>query len=494
MGIRSVVIKNVSANAFAQIVTVISGFILPPLIVATYGSTVNGMVASARQFIAYLMLLEAGMGAAGLVALYPALAKNDHLLRNRILASIRHFYRISGSLFTVGLLILAFLYAWLTRHQLSPYLTFWVILVLGSVNVVDFFFFSTYRLLIVADQKNYIFPPVNALFTVVYIAIAYQFIKTGYSILDIQILSVAFSFTKFVLFYFYVRKNYGRISLQYDRNNPYKIEQNWDVMVHMVGGLVVFSTPIVLVTTFMTLKDASIYAVYALVFNGVSQGLQVLVRGLAPIFGYSLRADKTNVLRQFRRFELFYLCALGWVYTCTALLVMPFIAVYTRNMHDANYHQPLLATLFVISGILMNIRIPAQVMLEAAGHYKETKWRSVCEASINLIVSIISIQIFGLFGILFGSLAAAIYRSNDVIIYNARKIIHASFMQTYGLLLCLIIIMSICMLVWHPVITAWGVNSYKNWLIQASCTAIVVAIPFYVIFWIGVRWVKFVRD
>ena len=117
MSTRAVILKNISANLLLQIITALGGFILPPLIVVTYGSATNGMIASIKQFIAYLTLLEAGIGAAAIVALYQALTSHNICLRNRILAATQRFYRISGSLFALGLLVLAILFAWLTEKQ-----------------------------------------------------------------------------------------------------------------------------------------------------------------------------------------------------------------------------------------------------------------------------------------------------------------------------------------------------------------------------------------
>ena len=49
---------TVATNLFLQLVTALCGFILPPLIVQFFGSSVNGMVASINQFIAYLNLVS----------------------------------------------------------------------------------------------------------------------------------------------------------------------------------------------------------------------------------------------------------------------------------------------------------------------------------------------------------------------------------------------------------------------------------------------------
>jgi O-antigen/teichoic acid export membrane protein len=87
---------NIAANLGPQIVTAICGFILPPLIIRTFGSETNGMVFSIGQFVAYLSVVEAGIGGASIAALYKPLAENNATERNGILAATRHFYNRSG--------------------------------------------------------------------------------------------------------------------------------------------------------------------------------------------------------------------------------------------------------------------------------------------------------------------------------------------------------------------------------------------------------------
>ena len=71
---------------------------------------------------------------------------------------------------------------------------------------------------------------------------------------------------------------------------------------------------------------------------------------------------------------------------------MPFIKIYTAGIEDANYIRPWLAILFVIVGVANTIRIPANTLVNAAGHFRETKNRAIMEALINLVVSLVFVQ------------------------------------------------------------------------------------------------------
>ncbi|WP_051940211.1 lipopolysaccharide biosynthesis protein [Stenoxybacter acetivorans] len=476
--VRTLVIKNISANLLLQIINTVGSFILPPLIIVYYGSEINGMIASAKQFISYLTLLEAGVGAAGIVALYQPLARGDIALRNRILASVRRLYRFSGSLFIPALILLACVYAWITRHELSPQLTLIMVLLLGFINVLDFFLFGTYRVLLAADQKQYVLSAVQAVSVVGNVAASYVLIKWGYSIVAVQCVASAVLLLKIGLTAFYVRHTYSDLHFHWHKKNAYHIEQTWDVLFHQLCALVIFSSPLVLITLFLTLKDASVYAVYALVFMGVKLFLQTASQGMQAIFGHTLHGELAKTQQHFLRYEIIFFCALGWIYSATAILFMPFITLYTANMTDADYHQPTLALMFLLAGFIENCRIPAVTLIMAAGHYRQTKPQALLETGINLIASVILIRHYGLAGLLGGAVLSFLLRGAEMVYYSHRRIIHLSQWRTYVLIIGTAVLATALTAAGIFALREQTINNYAAWLQTATAVSLVCAVLF----------------
>ena len=63
------------SNLLLQFVVIISGFIMPKLLISTYGSDVYGLVASITQFLSLITLLESGIGPLIKANLYKLIAK-----------------------------------------------------------------------------------------------------------------------------------------------------------------------------------------------------------------------------------------------------------------------------------------------------------------------------------------------------------------------------------------------------------------------------------
>ena len=71
-------IYNIIANLLMQASTVLYGFVVPKIIINTFGSDVNGLVTSITQFLGYITFLESGFGPVVRASLYNVIAKKDN--------------------------------------------------------------------------------------------------------------------------------------------------------------------------------------------------------------------------------------------------------------------------------------------------------------------------------------------------------------------------------------------------------------------------------
>ena len=92
-------IYNIITNLILQLVVIVYGFVIPKIIIQSFGSSVNGLVSSITQFLAYITLLESGVGPVVKAALYKPLAKKDNKeIANILNASEKFFLALSYSL------------------------------------------------------------------------------------------------------------------------------------------------------------------------------------------------------------------------------------------------------------------------------------------------------------------------------------------------------------------------------------------------------------
>ena len=51
-------LKNLIFNLLQQIVSIVTGFILPPLIIHNYGSSINGLISTIKQIVMYAQTVK----------------------------------------------------------------------------------------------------------------------------------------------------------------------------------------------------------------------------------------------------------------------------------------------------------------------------------------------------------------------------------------------------------------------------------------------------
>lgn len=487
MSNRSIFVKNFSANLLLQITTVVSGFVLPPLIILHYGSAANGMLASVKQLIAYLDILEAGIGASSIALLYKPLFEKNVERRNQILAATHRFYRLVGIIFFILLIILAFGYSYLIRQQIPYTTTFMVILLLGMVSVLDFLTIATYRILLQADHKAAVLSYIQAGITLLNVLVCWQLIMhdTGnIGLIDLQIAFFLVSLIRFVLISAYTRKKYPDLSLKRTGHISLKdIPQKRDVFIIKAASLISQFLPLLLISIFCGLKDASVYAIYLLVFNAIRLLLHTLSNGVASIFGQTLVNPSHNhpIRHIFDKYETLYFITIGFLYSCATILALPFLSIYTAKMTDANYYQPTLIFLFIALA-LTDLRIPADILTGAAGRFKANRNRAITEVSINLVLSPILLYFYGFYGIILGSLIAISYTAISVIFYaNKYILMRPSFRTIFKILIILM-----PLLITHFLTTDYmytiNIKSYVSWFQLAFPLGLFYLLIYWVIY------------
>ena len=91
---KSAILSTVT-SILLQVLNIISALIIPRMIIAAYGSDVNGVISSITQFLGYVSLLQAGVGAAFRASLYKPLSDGDKNRLSVIVKAGSIFLRIS---------------------------------------------------------------------------------------------------------------------------------------------------------------------------------------------------------------------------------------------------------------------------------------------------------------------------------------------------------------------------------------------------------------
>lgn len=463
-------IYNISTNLLLQMIIVLYGFIAPKIIINSFGSSVNGLISSITQFLAYITLLESGFGPVVKSVLYKPIAKKDNKTIANILKTTEKFFRTIALIFLIYIVILSFIYPLLVGKDFAWIYTASLIIIIGISTFAEYFFGMTYRLYLQADQKTYVISLIQIFIYILSTIAIIILAKFGASIHIIKLVSGVVFVLRPLLQNYYVKKRYDLNFKEID--GKYELEQKWDGLAQHIASVIHNNTDITILTIFLTLEEVSVYSVYYLIVRGIKSIIQAFTGGIDSTFGDMIaKKEKDNLNKKFSMYEVLYNTISTIAFTCTAILIVPFVSVYTKGVTDANYIRFTFGTLLVISEYIWAIRLPYNSITLAAGHFKETRVGAWIECISNIVISIILVSKFGLIGVTIGTIIAMTIRTVEFIYHTNKYILYRSTWESIKKILLLVIETLIIVFISKHLPFVENIN-YLNWIKNAIMVAI----------------------
>ena len=414
--------NNLICGWILQAVTAFIGLVLPKMILEHYGSVLNGLISSVTQFISYLSLVEFGIYNASLVALYKPLAENNVDELNGVMSAINKYFVQIAKLFSFFFLFVLILYPRCVRNEVSEILVIKTLIAVGLYNFLNYLLVAKYKVLLQADNRVFIVYLVHILGLILQYVLNVIVITLNLEIYYTKVIIILTTVIEFLFLRKYCLKKYSFIDL---KTIPLegKIKQRGDIILHQVAGLIVNNTDMVLLTMFTNLSEVSVYTIYSMIYILITGIGDIVVNSTISPLGKLLATNKKKqALDYYDKYENYFQLLNFSITLCMAILILPFIKMYTSNIKDANYCRMDVGILFSIMALTKIIRLPIHSVVNAKGHFKQTRNQAVLEAIINIIISLILVIKIGLPGVLIGTIISNIYRVVHLWVYCYRCI------------------------------------------------------------------------
>lgn len=444
--------KNFFTALLLQIVTMISGLILPRLIISTFGSEVNGLCSSITQFLSFISLLEGGLGAVVLAELYKPLEENDCEKVKEILNSCQNFFNKLAWIFLGYTLVLSIIYSKYITNSYGFLFTFSLIWILSLTTLVQYLFAITNKLLLQACQKVYVVNIVMTITVLLNLVISVVIICIYPEIHIIKLLSATIYLLQPIIYSHFVEKKYSLNGFKSQKQNILK--NRWSGFTQNLAYFVNTNTDIVVLSIFVSLIDVSIYSVYMLAIAALRAVIITVANSYQGALGKYYAMGNDDILKKnFYKFEKsFWIIGIILFSTCL-LLINAFVSIYTLGIQDANYFRPNFAVVIVFANMVYCVREPYRLLVLAVGRFKETNFGSIAEAVINIFISITLVWKFSLVGVAVGTLIAITYRLIYFIAFLKKDILFSSYIRyaKYFITFILLAVINICVYYLYPI-------------------------------------------
>lgn len=386
------------------------GIITTYYIISEFGSDFNGLNSTANQIINMLLVLEGGFTMASTVALFVPLADQDMLIVNGILLATRKQFRKIGKIFCILGFFVSLIYAYAVRSDLPKVFVACVIIMAIVPQAINLYFTSSYRVLLQAQQKEYI---IN-FFSMITIGLGHIaniiIIRGGGLMWQIRFITMIFAIGNSMLICWYVKKKYSYVNFHVMERNDLIVGAD-DVFVQKVTGVIYNSAPIVFLSLFPSggTMLASVYAVY----NNIFIMIKSLLHGVidAPRMGLgqlAVEREKEDVWNVFKQYEYISFAAIFVMVSTTCALILPFIQLYTNSLNDINYYEPVIVILMVLICAVEMVHIPSGHLINMAGKFRISRNFQMIACIVLMITIVLGGFFYGIYGMLVAILITAI--------------------------------------------------------------------------------------
>lgn len=403
-GKKKATILTMLTTTITSVLISVFGLIYNQGILEVYGASANGLISTLIQFVSIFAVLEGGFNTAAIVALYKPYTEQDYLLINNILYTTKHYFSKIGMVVSIGAFVAGIVYL---NFIESPY-TYGETVVLLLVTIM-----GTGTTLIWGNKYNTVFNGFNQQYIQNNILFVSRFVTWIISMLLIvchqhiilvYLVNSAYVLLNVVICKCWVSSKIKKVTFKgsYDKS---LISGTNDMFFQKIANTIFTSTDLVLISSGIGLVSASIYGVYYQIFNMISNLVSSIIASPFNSFGQLVNEeDKEKFHYNFSIYLRLVILVTTSVLTAVAVAILGFVKIYTINVKDVNYIVPSIAVLLFVQMFLMNMNKPFGMLLNITKNFKAQNISTMSAAVVNIVISVILMQIFGVQGIIIGSI------------------------------------------------------------------------------------------
>lgn len=399
-------VRNMAFGVLNRAVTMIFPFVLRTVLIQVLGMEYAGMNGLFVSVLNVLNLSELGLGTAIVYCMYGPIAQDDHDTICALLRLFRRMYFVIGTaVLVIGVAIMPFL-PLLINGSYPADVNLYLLYAIYLTNSCTSYFFVGYRgAILSAHQRLDVTLKISTVMKLAMYAtqIISLIVYRNYYIYVILI--PVFTILINLLTAFEAKKIYPQYTCRGEVP-----EKTKDDLREKLSGLMITklchvtrnSFDSIFISAFVGLSMSAIYTNYYFIMESLISVLGIIVQAVLAGVGNSIQTESVEQnYNDLRRFNFMYLWISGICVTCMFCLYQPFMCLW---MGKRNLLPLSSVVLFCMYFFLLKMGDMQSVYYNAAGLWWYYRRCTVIESFLNLGLNFILGRIWGLNGIIAGTL------------------------------------------------------------------------------------------
>jgi len=400
-------IKNVSIMLLTQFITLALAFASRTVFIKTLGAEYLGFYGLFNNILNLLSLAEMGIGTAIAYALYKPIAENDTKHIKSILAFYRRCYFFIGiSIIAIGCLILPFL-PYLIKGEVTVPVNIYHVYLYFLANSAITYFFAHKRTIIDETQNKYLTTSIDFVINVIVSTVQIIILLLFKDFMIFLFIRVLGTVVNSILIFIFANRKFPYIkerAVALSSSVKKKIWSNVSILFfNKLGAVVVLGTDFLIISAFVGIEAVGIYSNYTLIVGTIAAFCNLFIMGTDASIGNAIATlTKEEVYSVFRKMAFLIFCIGGLSTVCLVNLLNPFIELWAGEDYllSESVVYVIAANFFFTQNRLLVLTFKVD-----AGIFRPDMYKPFIEIAFNLGLSIFLVHIYGILGVLIGTLA-----------------------------------------------------------------------------------------
>lgn len=400
-------IINSAMSIVTQVLTVVLNFAVKTVFIKMLSDEYLGVNGLFTNIITMLSLADLGIGIAIPYSLYKPLAKKDEHKINVLMNFYKKVYTIIGiAVLLIGLSLTPFLGLIIKDIPKNvPHLS--LIYILFVIHSASSYFFVYKKFLIDSDQKGYItsriiftFSTLLSIIQIILLVTTKNYILFLLSSIILVIIQNIYISSKANKLYPFIK---NKTDEKLEKEDMEGIKKNVSsLFIYKVGTVIMNGTDNIIISKFIGLIIVGFYSNYVLIINSITTVLNQIFNAITSSIGnlvVTTNKKRSKEVYDNLNFANFWLYALFGV--CIIVLINPFINIWIGKKYVMGFS---IVFLLVLNFYVLGMQSVTNSFRNAYGLFWIAKYRPIIMVIINIVISVVLVQLIGIEGVLIGTL------------------------------------------------------------------------------------------
>ena len=429
--------KNATRNVFfgviLKIYTLALPFVMRTVLLYLMGVEYLGLNSLFVSILQVLNLAELGVGSAMVFAMYKPIVEDDKIKICALMKLYRFYYRIIGSVVLgAGLLITPFVPK-LIKGSVPDSINVYILYLLNLLATVFTYWLFAYRnSILTAYQRSDVISKVSLLTSTIQFVLQFIVLYLTHNYYYYVVVVLLTQILNNILIALICKKMYpdyqpvGKLPQNEVSDINHRVK---DVFTSKLGGTILNSADTIVISAFLGLAPLAIYQNYFYVLNAAMGIMLVLFSSITAGVGNSLLTEslEKNYI-DFRRTTLITFLVMGVFISELFSLYQPFMEFWAGKELMLPNSMVILFCVYFFDVIYVQL---ASVYKDAAGIWHQDRYRPLISALTNLVLNLIMVNYWGLYGILLSTIISAAFISFPWITHNLFHLIFKGYFKDY---------------------------------------------------------------